>query len=116
MVKDHIEVSDRGITLSKTLAWTIVTGLVLAAFWLGSEMRGTQEALKSLVAQQNDSRVETADFRRDTDRRIRILESSRASNDSELVALRRDVTSVSQDIRDMKELLERYFRPPTRGD
>lgn len=113
MVTKHMEVSDRGVTLSKGLAWTVVTGLVAAAFWLGSEMRHTQTTLEGLVSQQAERHAETMSYRRDIeqqareqDRRIRVLEAARQASTSEMTALRRDLTGFRQDMRDLKELIE----------
>lgn len=113
MVRGHMEVGDRGITLSKALAWTIVTGLCVAAYWLGSEMRHTQTTLEGLVKQQTERHAETMSYRRDIeqqsreqDRRIRVLEAAREASTSEMTALRRDLTGFRQDMRDLKELIE----------
>jgi hypothetical protein len=44
----HIENSDRGITLSKSLAWTLIVGLVGGGFWVGSSLSGLQSTVNTL--------------------------------------------------------------------
>lgn len=112
-MKQHIDVSDRGITLSKGLAWTIVSGLVAAAIWLGLEVGGTRTTLDGLVADQTSRHQETQRIRRDTDLRLRALETARASDGGEIAALRRDLTSFREDIRDLKELMRRMLEGRT---
>lgn len=109
-MKQHIQVGDRGITLSKSLAWTIVAGLVGAAVWLGIEVGNTRSTLDGLVAAQEVRHAETQRIRRDTDLRLRALETARATDGGEIAALRRDLTSFREDIRDLKDILRTLER------
>lgn len=53
-----IENSDRGITLNKSLAWTMATGLLLAGLWLGVQMTELKSAVEDLGTRQAEDRLE----------------------------------------------------------
>jgi hypothetical protein len=100
-----IENSDRGITVNKGVAWTIVTGLVAGGIWLGAELAGTKAALVNLnamlVDQQREGRIRNDAL----DLRVRTLETTRATDASEIVALRRDLSDFRQELRAVAALL-----------
>jgi hypothetical protein len=100
---------DRGITLNKQLAWVITVGLICAGLWLGSEVVGTKNMVLDIRASQIRQDEDRAQYRRDVDQRLRALENARATDGSELSALRRDLTSfraeIREDITDLKDLL-----------
>lgn len=101
----RIQNDERGITVNKSLAWTILGTMVLAGIWLGTETAGMKAAVQSLGTTQAQRHEETLQVRRDTDTRLRILENSRASDSSEINALRRDLTSFRADMQELKGLL-----------
>lgn len=96
---------DRGVTINKSLAWTMIAGLIGAGLWLGTELSGTKTALISLASEQSQRHAETIQYRRDAEQRFRALEMSRATDGSEIGALRRDLTEFRTDIRELKDLL-----------
>ena len=56
----HIENSDRGITITKGLAWTILVGLVGLSFYMGTTLAGLgtkADNLASVVDQLNKDRI-----------------------------------------------------------
>jgi septal ring factor EnvC (AmiA/AmiB activator) len=58
-------------------------------------------------AAQAEDRVQ---YRRDTEMRIRALETSRSADVTELQALRREITAFREDIRQLNELLRALER------
>lgn len=107
MNNPRINNDDRGITLNKSLAWTMVVGLVAAGLWLGTETASTRGMVENLSLQQSERHAETLAQRRETDVRLRALETSRATQDSELTALRRDLTDFRSELREAVQLLRR---------
>lgn len=70
--KPMIENSDRGITLNKSLAWTLAAALGTGGMWVGTtvaELRSEVRSLHNDSAQRGASRAEH-------ERRIRILEEN----------------------------------------
>ena len=55
MSRPMIENSDRGITLNKQLAWTVLSAMVLGGMWIG----GTVTGLQNTTANLNDAIDET---------------------------------------------------------
>jgi hypothetical protein len=81
----------KGFTIDGSLAWTMVSGLIVVAFWFGSELQdikrslvASQEANKAFSAAWEAQVADVADYRRDTDVRLRALEAARAGNDERL--------------------------------
>lgn len=103
----HIETSDRGITISKSLAWTMIAGLIGAGVWMGSNLSGTKTLLETISTQQGDAR----DERLRLEARLRAVEASRASDAVELSGLRRDLTEFRAELRDVAALLRRVGEP-----
>ena len=115
----RIQSDERGITVNKTLAWLMLGGLLSAGFWLGTEISGTKSAVDNLAATQTRRHNETLAFRSDTESRIRLLETSRASDNSEAQALRRDISGLREDFREFKEIirdLEQELRRNTQSN
>lgn len=80
----HIESSERGITLTKSLAWTVLVGIFGGGLWLGVQIAtlSTQiEALTSTVSIQSD-RLEAAESRAEAlSRRVSLGEANQARSD-----------------------------------
>jgi hypothetical protein len=58
MNKPMIENSDRGITLNKSLAWTMATGLILVGLWVGIQVTELKSAVQELGVRQSEDRSE----------------------------------------------------------
>lgn len=58
-IRPRIENSDRGITLNKTLAWTILGTLVMAGIFIGSNLTGLQQTSgdNKKLAEANEVRI-----------------------------------------------------------
>lgn len=79
----HIENSDRGITLSKPLAWTILVAVVSGAVAAGN-MLGTQSAqLRSLSASMDAMAVDRDELRS----RVSALERDSSRDDARFDAI-----------------------------
>jgi enoyl-[acyl-carrier-protein] reductase (NADH) len=53
----RIENSERGITLNKSLAWTIVSALVGAGIWVGMQVSSTRTELTLLTKRAEEDRA-----------------------------------------------------------
>lgn len=83
MERKLIENSDRGITLNKSLAWTILTVLIGSGFYFGSELRGMSENIKSAATVADGAAIE----RRAIESRVRSLEQSKARDDERFTSI-----------------------------
>lgn len=112
-----IENSDRGITLNKSLAWTIAITFLAGAFWVGVQVTNASNGIHSLSESIQDLRAE-ATIRQEADRkqrievdlRLRSLETTRAADASEITALRRDLTDFRTELRETISVLRNMKR------
>jgi hypothetical protein len=74
----------RGFTVDKSLAYTICVGILMGGMWLGSEVIGTKRAVAELTDGLRAQAEDRTAYRRETDLRIRSLETARAGNDERL--------------------------------
>ena len=74
----------RGFTVDKSLAYTICAGILLGGMWLGSEVIGTKNVVTDLRSGLEAQSLDRDQYRRETDLRIRTLETARAGNDERL--------------------------------
>lgn len=109
----RIQSDERGVTLNKSLAWTVVVGLLMAGIWMGTVTSSTSAAvqnLKEALADQNSDnlRGDSANRgeRRELDGRLRVMETLRATDTSELISLRREMSSLSEDIKQLNKSLQ----------
>lgn len=72
-----IENSDRGITLNKGLAWTLLVGLLSGGYWVGTTISDMSGSLRSTGAVLERLSLEGGD----RERRIRTLENSLSRSD-----------------------------------
>lgn len=107
-----IENSDRGFTINKGLAWTMMTALLVAGVWLGSEITSTKVALTNTDQSFREVKDDLAALRARVDDRLNLVEVSRARDGGELQALRRDLTDFRAEMRELKTLLQRVTHPP----
>lgn len=57
----QIEDLDRSVTITKSLAWTIISGLVLGSLWLGTSIAALQTTVESLSEDRISFRNEIKD-------------------------------------------------------
>lgn len=104
--KPMIENSDRGITLAKPLAWTILVSVIGAVWYGGSTVAGltqsTQTVLGSLAAiQVSAAQVEG---------RVRALENNASRQDARFEALKQSLDEVKEQGRETNTLLRQIMQ------
>jgi hypothetical protein len=107
-----IENSDRGITLNKSLAWTISVTFLAGAFWVGVQVTNATNGIETLGVSLKDMRSD-ATMRQEVERqrsievdaRLRALETTRAADANEISALRRDLTDFRSELREAVSVL-----------
>lgn len=105
-----IENSDRGITLAKPLAWTMLVSVV-GAVWFGggtvaSLNQTTQSMVNSLAAiQASNAQVES---------RVRALETNASRQDARFDALKQSLDEVKEQQRETNTLLRQMMQGGTK--
>lgn len=87
-LRPRIENGDRAITLNKSLAWTILVGIIGCGFWFGAVFREVQDALEK-------SEVLVQKFENNA-LRIRSLELSGAQQETKLASIEKALESVKR--------------------
>lgn len=94
MTNTHIEVEDRGITLSKQLAWAMMIGITTGSLYIGSTLGKLEAAVQQITTSQRifedkmDREIVTIDSRaNETLRRMRVLEASSAREQERMASL-----------------------------
>lgn len=94
MTNTHIEVEDRGITLSKQLAWAMMIGITTGSLYIGSTLGRLEAAIQQVTASQRifedkmDREIVTIDSRaNETLRRMRVLEANSAREQERMASL-----------------------------
>lgn len=107
MTPPMIESSDRGITLNKSLAWTILATAVGVAFWFGTRDAEQTTAIETLSERQAEDRL---DIRAN---RTELAEARRVSTrlEQRLIAIHES----QQDIVTGMQELETFIRDIGRG-
>lgn len=93
-----IDNTERGVTLSRSLAWTMATGLVAAGLWTGAQIASlraeTEQATEALAEMRQV--VATEAMRRDTlAERLRAAETGIARQDERLALILSKLTEVA---------------------
>ena len=83
MTGARIQNDERGITLNKTLAWTILSTLLAGAFWLGVTLNGVAAKIEAVAESQQMTQREAAEVRA----RVSALERSEARGDARLESI-----------------------------
>ncbi|MFP3383219.1 MULTISPECIES: hypothetical protein [Tritonibacter] len=102
-----IENSDRGITLNKSLAWTVACGLVGAGLWVGLQVATLRGETESLAQTINGLRVDlTASEARQTalTGRVRANETSLARQDERLSLILSTLNKIDNRLERMERL------------
>lgn len=107
MNKPMIENSDRGITINKSLAWTMVVGLLGAGLWLGAQMGELQSSLNALTDRQMEDRLSI----QANERMINDMRRNEARVDQRLITIERAVINTESN---MQEVL-RFIRNGMEG-
>jgi hypothetical protein len=105
MTPPRITDEDRGLTINKSLAWTMLTGIFAGGLWLGVQLTETQSAIQAMQQDAKDRNAEEVVNRREIDARLRTLEQSRVGDASEIAALRRDLNELRPELRELTSLI-----------
>lgn len=109
-----IENSDRGITLNKQLAWTMLVALIGAVWWGGSTVTGLQSSTNNLVLAVGETRALIAAERQAAtalEARIRSLETTSTRQDARFDALSRSLDEMKASLRETNSMLRQIAKP-----
>ena len=101
-----IENSDRGVTLNKGLAWSILTALVASVWWGGATITALQSDVQALVRAVGERREENTGL----ESRVRALESGSSRAGAQLEALSRSMDEMRAEQRATNDLLRRILQ------
>jgi len=62
-----IENSERGITLAKPLAWTILVALIIGGIWIGAQVRSLKEVMRR--QERSEARITALETRQTASKR-----------------------------------------------
>ena len=94
-----IENSDRGITLSKPLAWSVLMAVVGAVWFGATTITGMSSATQGVIGALTEIQA-TNDL---MDSRIRAVEIAQASQSSDLRAIQNGVSRIEMQINKLAE-------------
>ncbi len=97
-----IENSDRGITLNKSLAWTMLVALLTGGIWIGMQVTDAKVGVQNLADRQAEDRMS---IRANSDA-INVLRSSNARIDQRLINIEQSAARTENILSD----LLRYVR------
>lgn len=113
-----IENSDRGLTINKSLAWTIVSGLVIASIGVGIQFATLSSGISTLrddLAAASRSQADEVSRRDLLAARVRSLETKSAARDASYEHLTRSLqemkTQISENNRLLREMLSKTQLP-----
>lgn len=102
MNKPMIENSDRGITLNKSLAWTVLVGVLSGGVWVGIQVNSARQGVDALTTRQQEDRL---DIRKNTSD-ITAIRSNNARLDQRLTGIEQSARRTEETV---AEIL-RYLR------
>ncbi len=112
--RPRIENSDRGLTINKSLGWTIGCGLLLGGMWVGTNVtqlssatEGLTAALVRTEAAASNDRTANAAVASAIEARVRALENLTTRQDARFDALSRSMDELKEAQRETNTLLRR---------
>lgn len=90
MNRPSIQSDDRGVTLNKSLAWTMAAGLIGAGLYVGLNIAGLQTSVDGFHRELETASQERMAF----DRRLRAVETTAARDDQRMLELMRILTRI----------------------
>lgn len=109
-VKPMIETGDRGITLNKQLAWTMLVALVALVWYGGQTVAKLQGATDNLAVALTEQRQTAAEDRLNSSQieaRVRALEANASRSGAQLEAMSQSIEEMKASQRETIELLRR---------
>lgn len=113
MTPPRITTDERGITLNKSLAWTMLVAIVSAAFWVGVTVTQLQSDTMNFTDTLKDVKESIeADRLGATAReaRIRALERDSAGQAARFDSLSSSMAEVKAELRQTNELIRQMLR------
>ena len=99
----RIENSERGITLTKSLAWTIAVGLINGSIYLGMQVAAVQAELSSISASMEKSDKERGEL----EVRLWTVEMSDTATKRDVSAMTDKIDDIKRDQQEILGLLRR---------
>lgn len=113
MTRPMIENSDRGITINKPLAWSILVAIV-AAVWFGgttvASLQTSAERLGDDIALNRNAMVTDRASAAAIEGRVRALENASSRQDARFDALSRDLDEIKGAQREQNNLLRQLLQ------
>lgn len=100
--KPMIENSERGITLNKTLAWSMLLAVVSGGIWIGTVVTDAKNGVENLGTRQNEDRASIAA----NTRAIGDLRSSNARIDQRLLSIEGSATRTENKLDRLLEIIQ----------
>jgi uncharacterized protein YlxW (UPF0749 family) len=102
-----IENSERGVTLNKTLAWSMLTALVAGGVWIGTVVTDAKNGVEVLTSRQSEDRQ---DISRNANA-ISTLQSGAARLDQRLISIEQGQNRTEKKIDQLLEIYRTSPRP-----
>ena len=104
--KPMIENSDRGITLNKSLAWTMLSALVFLIWWGGGTLANLQSATVNLTSTLTENKAAIMAV----EQRVRALENTQTRVDAQFGAMRDSLDEIKEQNRAIEALVRQYLQ------
>lgn len=107
-----IENSDRGLTINKQLAWTMLVALIALVWYGGSTITGLQNATDTLTLALGDTKTLIAAERASSvtlEARVRTLENSATRQDTRFDGLSQSLEELKAETRQTNDMLRRLL-------
>lgn len=103
-----IENSERGVTLNKSLAWSVLVGVLGGGIWIGVQVTDAKTGIETLAGRQIEDR---AAIRRNTEA-VSSLQSSNARIDQRLLNIEQGQSRTEDKVDEMLDVLHRLTAGP----
>lgn len=110
-----IDNTERGITVNKALAWTMLVSVTGLIWWGGGTLASLQGAAERLTAALMETREMIVAERASSaqlEARVRVLENSAARQDVRFDALSASINELKQQARESNDLLRELAQRP----
>ncbi|MBC7156582.1 MAG: hypothetical protein H5U20_03595 [Rhodobacteraceae bacterium] len=105
-----IENSERGITLNKSLAWTMLVAVLAGGVWIGTQVTEAKKGVETLTERQSEDRGSITANRE----AIARLQSSNARIDQRLISIEQSTSRTENSIEEVLRYLRSQNLEPGR--